>query len=291
MLIIIQIASANASSETLVKVEPYESIACAGETFTVNITLTDVQNLFGLEVTLNWDASILQIVGIDVRLGVESHPDGILHEISETAPILIYRNDTIQEQGKYILASSSSSPAPSFNGSGNIVRITFNVTNVGSCKLNLETKLANKPQIGGVSSPIAHTTIDGFFSPIHISVSPTMITLGENINISGFIVPARAGVEVTILYRRERETDWRTLPTVETNEQGNYLYTWQPQESGKYDIRGTAVIGDTEVTSPSALVTVEAQEQPIWPYIIILAAVIVVAFATAIVIYRKRIKS
>lgn len=156
VLIVTQTISANASPATLVKVEPRSNTAPLGETFKINITLTDVQNLFGLDVTLNWNASILKMVDTDIRLGVESHPDGVLHE-----PIF---NQTTQEEGRYQLtATSTGRNTPSFNGSGNIARITFNVTKVGTCELNLETELASKPPLGGVSSPIPHTTIDGFF--------------------------------------------------------------------------------------------------------------------------------
>jgi len=159
LIIITPTVSVNASSSTAVKVEPSAKMANVGETFTVNITITDVQNLFGLEVTLYWNSSILQMMSVDVRLGVESYPDGVLHE-----PVSIVKNETIQEEGKYqLVAMSTGSETPSFNGTGNIVRITFNVTEVGSCKLNLETKLADKPPVGDVSSSIAHDTIDGFF--------------------------------------------------------------------------------------------------------------------------------
>ncbi len=159
LLIITQIALANASPKTLVEMEPSANIANIGETFTVNITITDVQNLFGLEVTLRWDSSILQMMGADVRLGVESHPDGVLYE-----PVSMVKNETIQEEGKYqLVGMSTGRETPSFNGTGNVLRITFNVTDVGSCELNLEAKLADKPPVGGVSSPIAHITTDGFF--------------------------------------------------------------------------------------------------------------------------------
>lgn len=129
MLIITRTAPANATPEPIVKVEPYASVAQVGETFTINITITDVQNLYGIEVTLNWNASVLQIVGINVRLGVESHPDGVLHQ-----PISIAKNETRREEGSYFLAATSTYPAPSFSGSGNIVIITFNVTDSGSSK-------------------------------------------------------------------------------------------------------------------------------------------------------------
>jgi len=158
MLIVAQTISANASPATVVKVEPSSIKAPVGETVTINITLTDVQNLFGLEVTLYWNASILKMTSADVRLGVESNSDGVLHEP-------VWKNET-KEEGKYqLMATSKYSDTPSFNGSGNIARITFNVTNIGSCNLNLETDLASKPSPGGVSSPIEHTIIDGFFGP------------------------------------------------------------------------------------------------------------------------------
>jgi len=159
MLIAFQTISANASPATVVKVEPHSNTASVGENFTVNITVIDVQNLFGLDVTLYWNESLLQIVTADVRLGVESHPDGVLHE-----PLFPMQNETTQEEGKYQLAATSTGQATSsFSGSGNIARITFNVRKAGSCDLNLETRLASKPPLGGVSTPIEHTTIDGFF--------------------------------------------------------------------------------------------------------------------------------
>ena len=155
---------ANASPATQVRVGPYESIAQVGESFTINVTLADVQNLYGIEVILRWDPSLLQVVSADVHLGVESHPDGVLHE-----DILIAKNETRNDVGRYWLAATSYNstgdiPPPSFNGSGNIVRLTFNVTNVGSCELSLETELRGKPPPGGIAPPIDHTTIDGFFT-------------------------------------------------------------------------------------------------------------------------------
>jgi len=117
-----------------------------------------------------------------------------------------------------------------------------------------------------------------------------MINAGENISIGGFIIPAQANVEVAVVYRREGETDWYTLSTVRTNEQGNYLYVWQPQEAGKYEIRATAIIEGTEETSSSVLVSVQAPEQPTWVYIIIIIVIIITVVVAAIVMYRKKSK-
>jgi len=161
MPFLIQVAVVQAAPETIVKVEPYPSYANVGETSAINLTVADVQNLYGVEVTLYWNASILQVVSVDLRLGVESHPDGVLHE-----SIFIAENKVTQEQGKYRLAATSVAPAPSFNGTGNIVRVTFTVTSPGNCTLDLETELWDYPAPNQGSMPIEHTTIDGFFGVI-----------------------------------------------------------------------------------------------------------------------------
>ena len=282
ILILTQTTPANATPEPMIKVEPYANFAQVGEPFTINISLTDVQNLYGVDVSLSWDASILQIVDADVRLGVERYSDGVLHET-----VNIYWSKINNTSGKYCLVASSQKPAPPFSGKGTIVRITFNATDTRGCKLDIEATLANSEI---PSMPIPHTTIDGFFGRlINISVFPMMINTGENISIGGFIIPAQANVEVAVVYRHEGETDWHPLSTVRTNEQGNYLYVWQPQEAGKYEIKTNAVIEGTEETSSSVLVSVQAPEQPTWVYIIILIVIIITVVA-AIVMYRKKSK-
>jgi len=158
MLLLGRMAFVQASPETIVKVDPLTSFADAGEIFIVNITVIDVQNLYGIEVDLYWNASVLELANVDIRLGVESHPDGVLHEN--------FFNITEEKKGQYTIAATSINPAPSFNGSGNIVRINFTVIGLGSCKLDLDTKLYDRPPPDGTSSPIEHTTIDGYFEVI-----------------------------------------------------------------------------------------------------------------------------
>ena len=175
-LLLIQVSAVQAAPETVVSVEPYSSNANTGETFTINITVADVQNLYGIEATLHWNESILQVVNVDLRLGVESYPDGVLHE-----SLYIAENDTIQEQGIYSLGATSLAPAPSFNGTGNIVRITFTVISPGDCNLDLQTELWDRPPPNQVSMPIEHTTIGGIFSVIpefpNILIWPLFIIL------------------------------------------------------------------------------------------------------------------
>lgn len=288
MLVLTKVNVVKTDTVTKVKVEPYASIAQVGETFTVNITLNDVENLYGVEVTFRWNASILRVVSVDVRLGVESHLDGVLHE-----PVFIAENETLQGEGKYLLASTSHSEAPPFSGGGNILRITFNVTTVGSCRLDVEAKLADWPppdRDPRISWPILHETIDGFFGrEIKISAYPIVVLINDSANINGFIIPPLASVKVLIQYRCEEEVDWRLLSTVMTNEQGDYHLIWRPQNCGEYEIRAEALILGAEETSSTVFVTVKSPDHLMWVYISVSLAV-TVALVITVFIFRKRIK-
>ena len=291
MLIITRIATVKATPGTTIRVEPYGSMAQVGESFTINVTLSDVQNLYGVEVAVRWNASILQLVNVDVRLGNESNPDGILHE-----PIFIAINETVQNEGRYHLAAASTVPADSFNGTGNIVKLTFNVTGLGICRLDLDagvTELRGKPPPEEVAPLIEHTTVDAFFGrQVSISALPATVTPNEEVILSGSIFPPEANRQVAILWRSEGEVEWRTLETVGTDEQGSYHYTWRPEEESKYEVRATAIIDDMQETSGSIYVTVEKPGQPAWVNTATIAIVVItVGVIATIVIYRKRSQS
>ena len=163
---------------TVVEVEPYQSNAKVGETISVNVTVVDVQNLYGVEIDLYWNATILQLANSDIRLGVESHPDGVLHEN--------FFRTTQEGQGKYMLSGSSINPAPSFNGSGNIVGLIFNVTNYGNSSLHLESQLYDYPppdRDPRISWPIDHTTIDGILVVIPEFPKAVMLLLFMTLEI------------------------------------------------------------------------------------------------------------
>ena len=159
------------TTETIVKVDPSVISVTVNEGFVVNITVINVQNLYGVEAKVSWNTSLLQLVDVDIRLGVQSHPDGVLYE-----PIF---NITEEDTGKFTIAATSYNPAPSFNGSGNIMRMTFHAIDIGESVIDLETKLYDYPppdREPRESLPIPHTTIDGTVNAV-IPEIPNTITL------------------------------------------------------------------------------------------------------------------
>lgn len=160
---------------TMVKAEVSTSQPHVGDTLMININLSDAQNIYGVDVTLDWNSAVLQLVSATPQLGVESHSGGVLHE-SSTYPIDIVTNDASQSDGEYhLLATSTGSSTPAFTGSGTIATVTFTVTSTGDTGLALEDiQLSQRASDGTVNLVNPSTSVDQV-TPVAsgVSVSPT----------------------------------------------------------------------------------------------------------------------
>jgi len=155
LLVICTVNVAFAQS-TVVKAVASSSQPLIGDTLTVNITVSNVQNLFGVDVTLSWDKNVLSIINATSLLGVESYPEGVLHETVDD-PLMVVKDLVSQEAGQYTIAATSTGSASAFNGDGEIVTLTFNVTGTGATELSVTSKLSDKPAAGQTSNLIEHT--------------------------------------------------------------------------------------------------------------------------------------
>lgn len=173
MLLVCSAGAQNTS--TIVQVEPAHVTATMDEIFTVKIAVNNVQNLYGVDVTLSWNNTILQVIGANHTLGVESHQNGVLHEAAG-APIYVVEDNADQQRGVYHLLATSQNPAPSFSGSGTIATVTFKVINVGHSELKLQTELADFPLEGEPADFIAHVDAGGSVDTV-IPEFPTVFSL------------------------------------------------------------------------------------------------------------------
>jgi hypothetical protein len=161
------------AQSTTVKVEPSTLAPVVGETLTVNITISNVQNLFGVDATLYWNNSMLKVLSHTSLLGVESHPNGVLHENIEIV------NDTASQQtGTYTLSATSlGQETASFSGSGTIATLTFNLTDTGRTTLEIQSELADKPaNADDTSEFISHTDVASSID-VAIPEFPTILGL------------------------------------------------------------------------------------------------------------------
>ena len=177
LLIVYPIQAVEAQSGTVVSVEPAQSNVRVGETVTLNITISNVENLYGVDVTFNWNNSELQLQSATSNLGVESHPQGVLHEASGM-PIIVAEENASQEIGEYHLVATSQGTADSFNGSGTIATLTFNVTSLGHSEIRLTSELADHPQPGETTSEfITHNDVGGSVDAATIPEFPEVAVL------------------------------------------------------------------------------------------------------------------
>jgi len=156
LVILVSRPSSYALPQTVVRLEPAFCSAFPGQTFKVDITVADVQNLYGLEVDVSWNALVLEIAGVDVKVG---QPGGAL-----SSSVYIVENSTTTSQ--YILAAASVAPAPPFNGTGTAATITFQVKAHGNSTLGLTSQLYDFPppdREPKVSLPIEHATLGSTF--------------------------------------------------------------------------------------------------------------------------------
>jgi PKD repeat protein len=113
------------SSTAVVKVEPARleySLYIVGQEFTVSIKVADVTDLYGFDLKLRWNTTILEYVSHTIHVPRNTYSDGILWN-----PVLQLADTVDQTVGTYRIAYTSMSPAPSFNGTGTVFTMTFRV--------------------------------------------------------------------------------------------------------------------------------------------------------------------
>lgn len=137
------------AAATTVTAEANSTQLKVGDTLTVNIKVSDAVDLYGLDVTLNWNTAVLKEISAISNLGVESHSNGVLHE-STSYPIDV-EDETVTNGQYHLLATSQGASTISFSGSGTIATVTFNVTGTGSTGLSLDAEFSLRNSAGEIS--------------------------------------------------------------------------------------------------------------------------------------------
>lgn len=178
-LIMTGIANTNivSAQQTTIYVDPPEIVdleLTPGETFSVNVSISDVgePGLYAYEVKFYYDNTTLEAIALEMPEGHFLTPELDPNNIFTTL------NRIYHEDGYVQLAPTLMGDEPGKTGSGTLATITFNVTNTGSCALDLrDTKLAD-PDINN----IPHEVTDGYFSnkpalpPAKLRVDPPSIS-------------------------------------------------------------------------------------------------------------------
>ena len=141
---------------TVVAVDPEESAVKLGQTFGININITDVTGLLGFDFELSYDTTVLKLV--DIEQG------SFLKSVGPTIVINLTTEGVI-----WLAVVLVAQPVSSVNGSGVLATANFEAMAAGESLLNLysenpyqpnEVKLASDPPPDGVAA-IPNVAIGG----------------------------------------------------------------------------------------------------------------------------------
>lgn len=135
-------------SPVAVFVDPPTATATVGQNFTINVSISNVVDLYGWRLKLRWDTIILDVV--DVAEG------GFLKNNGNTFFFPRINNTEGYIDVECILLGNING----VNGSGTLATIQFHVKQNGSCVLDLYDTML----LDSLEQLITHTVNDGHFS-------------------------------------------------------------------------------------------------------------------------------
>jgi len=144
----------------------------AGLTFTVDFNITNIEDLYSLDIKIGWNATLMDYVNHTITIPVEQNPGGILY-----MPASITKNKLNQTAGTYQIAAKSVEAASPFTGSGTVFRMIFEAkTNSSSFLQILSTELTDR-----YLQPLPHIILNGIvnIAPGSHNVAVTAISSGK----------------------------------------------------------------------------------------------------------------
>lgn len=140
-----------AAPVTSVYVDPQTQKAAYNKLFSVNVNVTDVVDLYGFELKLQYDPALIDAVSITLGSVLNPPTTIIEEEINETMGFLLF-------------SAFSIGLAPPANGNGVLATLVFNATPGGNCYLDfLEMNL-----IEPSGALIGRQTFNGFFEYVQV---------------------------------------------------------------------------------------------------------------------------
>lgn len=139
-----KIQPAKTESEAIIYVDPSTIEVLIGSVFTINVSVSDVADLFGFEFYLAYDTTFLDVLSVIIKPPF----DRGFHPLIEI----------VEPDGFVHVAAMLPPSDPSVSGCFPLTSITLNTTAAGSCILDLHDTI----MINSMFDPISHITVDGY---------------------------------------------------------------------------------------------------------------------------------
>jgi hypothetical protein len=209
-------------------VSPSTVTVDAGQSFSINVTISSVSDLYGWQFALNWSASLLDLVNVTEGPFLESGGSNSTY----------FNYNLNATAGNFIADSTLLGDVPGVSGSGVLATITFYVKNGGQCPLNLfdvELYDSNEQLLS-----VQTTNGYGYFVNIavtNLSISPLIVLPGAIVNIN-VTVENQASVSETFnvtLYANSGIIGKKSVLSLNSNSSKIIQFYWNTTGFGEGD--------------------------------------------------------
>ncbi len=239
----------------VVYIDPANMTVRSADVFLISVKVDNVIGLYGLDVKLSWDPSIITYINHTVYIPVEDYPNGIMHK-----PIQMIRN-VVSETGipgtpsgtLCWIAYSQIGKTPGFNGSGTILSLAFQAMKIGSCPINFVSVdlggsgglfIPKIPVDGLVEvSPFDHDLCVHLETPLHVLPNDT-IRLNATVFNTGLNEEFSVDLNLLIDNLLVNTSVTTSLPV---NSSVTLFYVWTPFVEKTYNLtlETSPVLGET----------------------------------------------
>jgi hypothetical protein len=193
-----------------------------------------------------------------------------------------------------LIYGDPSLPITDYQGRFNI---TWKAGKIGEDKwkggiYELYAEWSGDPITYGAKSTIITLIVQKLSSNITLEVTPSSITLGSSVTITGYLKPDEANPANITIYCKNATGNWIILTTVSTNASGFFTYTWTPQSAGNFEIYANWTGNDVYDSAQSDIRQIKVEEPfsilTYLPYIIAIIAVIAIIIVASIYIRKRK---
>ncbi len=133
-------AAPSRQGEAIVSIQPAAQTINVGETATVDVQIDNVDNLFGVDLRLSYDPSVVAVVDSNPLVPGEQVEPGPFLDISEGKGFVV-DNAADNTAGTVTYIATLLSPASPVSGSGALIRIAFEGIAEGTSDIELDSVL------------------------------------------------------------------------------------------------------------------------------------------------------
>lgn len=235
-----------------ISVEPsttIDALLLPGDSFNLNVSISNVENLLGFQFKLGYDATLLNATQVSVVPFLDINKTGEKYGVNITNNL------------GFVWVNVNFTAEQPLSGSEVLLHINFTVQNVGECIIDIYDAKLNDKLARLRDPPFQHDAVgdDGYFSnmpPPHdivvtkITALPTKVTVGESVTINVTVANAGSYNETfdLTLYYGLNVIEKRTAISLVTGANEVLTFEWNTEgvAAGSYKIKAEASIVEGE---------------------------------------------